>query len=75
MTKILKFNNYSKVFESNFSEDELETLRKKMNKPKASEKDLIQTMLFKLQDESTSHQEIEQLDDRDAIHYLKQMVK
>lgn len=75
MAKILKFNNYSKVFESNFTEEELEVLRKKMNKPKASEKDLIQTMLFKLQDEATSHQEIEQLDDRDAIHHLKQMVK
>jgi hypothetical protein len=71
MTKIPKFERYSRIFESNFSEEELDILRNKMNKPKASEKDLIQSMLFKLQDEAFNHQAIEQLDDRDAIHALK----
>lgn len=75
MAKILKFNNYSKVFESNFTEEELETLRKKMNKPKASEDNLIQAMIWKLQEGEFGEFDPRDIDEQAAIHYLKQMVK
>lgn len=75
MARILKFGNYSRVFESNFNEEELEILRKKMNKSGASEKDLIQAMVWKLQEGEFGHYDMQDIDDAAAIHHLKKMIK
>jgi hypothetical protein len=74
MTKILKFNNYSKIFESNFKPEELEKIQKIMNKPNASEDNLIQAMIWKLQEGEFGNYDLQEIDDDFAIQQLRKLL-